>query len=146
MGSMIERVECFQTARPISPFSKIASHFLQGGAPSTRLHTGRSFLLAPWSQPLNQKIDPLFLIIETASNTRISQKQNYSCILAEWFATMLYVHTCTHVQTILLYIRTITQLPYFRDQTPPSISRHPRIIAAPLDVLNKIDATLQYWP
>ena len=34
-------------------------------------------------------------------------------------------------------------LPYFRDQTPPSISSRPRIIAAPPEVLNEIVAALE---
>ena len=35
-----------------------------------------------------------------------------------------------------------TCIPYFHDQTPPSISSRPRIIAAPPEVLNEIVATL----
>jgi len=33
---------------------------------------------------------------------------------------------------------------YLLDQTPLSISLHSRIVAAPLDVLNEIVATLKY--
>ena len=36
-----------------------------------------------------------------------------------------------------------THMPYFRDQTPPSISSRPRIIAAPPEVLNEIVAALE---
>ena len=38
--------------------------------------------------------------------------------------------------------RTITHVPYFRDQTPHSISSRPRIIAAPLEGMNEINAAL----
>ena len=36
----------------------------------------------------------------------------------------------------------LRKLPYFRDQTPHSISGHPRIIAAPPEGLNEINAAL----
>ena len=35
------------------------------------------------------------------------------------------------------------EVPYFRDQTPPSISSRPRIIAVPPEVLNEIVAALE---
>ena len=35
-------------------------------------------------------------------------------------------------------------IPYLLDQTPLSISRRSRIVAAPPDVLNEIFATLEY--
>jgi len=37
-------------------------------------------------------------------------------------------------------------IPYSLDQTPLSISRHSRIVATPLDVLNEIVAALEYYP
>ena len=41
-----------------------------------------------------------------------------------------------------LFRKTGNELPYFRDQTPPLITGHHRIIPAPPEGLNKINAAL----
>ena len=41
-----------------------------------------------------------------------------------------------------LFRKTENELPYFRDQTPPLISGHHRIIPAPPEGLNEINAAL----
>jgi hypothetical protein len=52
-------------------------------------------------------------------------------------------YTTTELKYLCVHGRPVKRIPYSLDQTPLSISRRSRIIAAPLEVLNKIVAALE---